>query len=279
MRDFFKSRFFIISVIIGMILVIVPSVLSIMGLGDAIRGGVNFLLTPIASAFTKISDSLGGYAEYITEFDRLKEENAQLKSEIAEMRERIYKAAELEDMNEWLYEYLELKRQHTDFQFLDADIVSREAGNYMSVFTLNRGSAHGVEVNMPIVVPEGVVGYVTEVGYGWSKAVSLIETASAIGAYIERTGQLGLIEGNFNLMEKGLCELKYLPVDADINEGDRIISSGLGSVYPRGLVIGYVEEVIPNKYSQSMSATIRPAAELNETDRVMIVTDYEEYIQ
>lgn len=279
MMDFFKSRFFIVALIIALALVIVPSVLNAMGQGVWVRNAVNTALIPAQKLFGYVTSGFDGFVSYFTEYDRLKEENAALKAEISELKDKVWSAEELVDMNNWLYRYLELKREHVDYSLLPANIVGREAGNYMTVFTMDRGSSHGVAVDMPVVDADGVVGYIAEVGSGWCKAVSILETASAIGAYVERSGELGLIEGDFDLAAEGVCEMRYLPADADVAVGDRVLSSGLGSVYPRGLVIGEVIEVYVDKYSQSKIARVKPAADMSELTKVMIITGYDEYTE
>ena len=104
---------------------------------------------------------------------------------------------------------------------------------------------------------------------------TLIESSTSIGACIERTGELGLVEGNFSLAADGICRITYLAADSDVRVGDRVVTSGTGGIYPRDLVIGYVTEVIPDEYSRTLTATIRPAATLTDLDRVMIITSYE----
>ena len=140
---------------------------------------------------------------------------------------------------------------------------------------MDRGTAHGIREGMPVVTPDGVLGYVDEAGLTWSKVRTLIESSSAIGACIERTGELGLVEGSFQLASQGLCRITYLAADSDVQIGDRVVTSGYGSVYPRDLVIGYVTEIVPDEYSRTITAYIRPASDLSNLDRVMIITSYD----
>lgn len=275
MRKFFKSKFFLIMLCIALAAVIVPSVLSLMGLSDHVRGAVITLLSPLESGMTKVTDAVAGFTEYFTEFNRLKEENEKLKEEIAELKDEYYQIEEIMATNKWLFEYLEIKREHTDYDFAMAEIVGREVGNYMTVFTLNVGTSNGVTVDMPVITADGIVGYVTEAGTNWSKVLTILESASAVGACVERTGELGLLEGDHDMREEGLCKLVYLADDSDVTAGDRIISSGLGSIYPRGLVIGIVERTEYDSYSRSVVAYVRPTADLENVSRVMVIKSYE----
>jgi len=275
MRNFLKSRFFIAIVIAAVLLVIVPSVLSLAGFDTYVRDAVNVVMTPLQKGFNYITDAIDGFASYFTRFDEIVEENARLKSELADVKSQLYDAQQTENLNEWLSTFLEIKRTHTDFTFADAAITGHESVNYMTVFTVDRGTAHGIAEGMPVVTPDGVLGYVDEVGLTWAKIRTLIESATSIGAAVERTGELGLVEGSFSLAADGLCQITYLSAESDVRVGDRIVTSGYGSVYPRGLVIGTVSEIVPDPYSRTLSAYILPAAALTGLDRVMIITSYD----
>ena len=279
MRKFLKSRFFVVTAVITLILVAVPTVFSTFGWKNPLRDAVNILMTPLQKGFNYVTDALDGFASYFTEFDELVAENTRLKTQLAQLSDRIHSAQETEMRNAWLTQFLEMKRAHTDFTFADAAITGHESVNYMTVFTIDQGTAHGIAADMPVVTPDGVLGFVDEVGLTWAKVRTLIEASTSIGACIERTGEDGLVEGSFALAEEGLCRITYLDADSDVRIGDRVVTSGYGSVYPRNLVIGYVTEVIPDEYSRTLTATIQPAAALTDLDRVMIITSYETTIE
>jgi rod shape-determining protein MreC len=125
-------------------------------------------------------------------------------------------------------------------------VISHSAGNYMTGFTLNRGTIHGIKVNMPVAVEEGIVGYVTDVGLNWCMVSTIIETASSVGAYVPRSGETGIVSGDAALRQEGVCKITYLDPAADIAVGDTVLSSGNGSVYPADLLIGEVIAVEAN---------------------------------
>ncbi len=275
MRDLFKNKFFLSIVIAAVLLTAVPGILSAAGVSLPLRNIVNVIATPFEKGFGYITDAIDGFVSYYTKFDDLVAENAALKKENAALRERLYNAEQIEKTNEYLTDFLEMKRAHTDFTFAEATVIGRGSGNYITVFTVDRGTAHGIAVGMPVVSEAGVIGYVDEAGLTWAKVRTLVESTSSIGGYIERTEELGLIEGNFDLSSAGLCEITYLAADSDVRVGDRVLTSGYGSIYPRDLVIGYVTEIIPDEYSRTLTARITPAATLTDLRKVMIITDYE----
>jgi putative intracellular protease/amidase len=111
-----------------------------------------------------------------------------------------------------------------------------------------------------------------------------IMRADRAGAYIAAIcaaprilGELGLVEGVYELKDNGICKMSYLPSEADIRVGDVILSSGVGSFYPRGLVIGSVIGLVPDEYSRTLEAQIQPASDLSDLRSVMIIKSFNAY--
>ena len=279
MARFLRSKFFIIALLLAIVLVTVPSVLALMGQGSVVRNVLNVIATPFRFVITKTEESIEGFAMYFREFDDMHEENKVLHARLKELEEQVAKSEAVREENEWLYGYLGLRRLHPDYVFEAATVVGRESGNYMTVLTLDCGSANGVKLNMPAITGEGIVGYVSEVGLTWCKVSTIIETATSVGAFVERSGEIGVVKGDYTLKNHGYCRMSYLSTDSDIKVGDRIISSGIGGVYPRGLLIGTVVEIVPDAASRTLSANIEPAVDLTDVSRVMIIKDFAGYTE
>ena len=275
MKQFFKNKFFYIMTVLALLLTIVPSVLYSMGLTFLFRDAVCVLLTPMQKVFNYATEAVDGFTAYFYKFDELVEENIALRERIAELEKQNYDAAELEERSAWMSNFLEMKSQHTDFKMLSASVTGRESGNYSKILTIDVGTGAGVTKNMPVVTSEGIVGRITELGYNWAKVTTIVEAQTSVGAYIERTEDAGICEGSFDLAPDGLCRMSYLPAEAQIAVGDRVLSTGYGSVYPRGLVIGYVETVGINEFTRSPDVTVKCAVDFSELTQVMIITDYE----
>ena len=279
MGNFFKSKSFFVLVTIFLLLAGIPTILGAMGQGSLVKDGVMAIITPFSAGARTLGDAFRGFGEYFTAFDTLKAENEALSQKVKELEAEIYDAELLEEENAWMRAYLGAKRAHTDYVFCDANLIGSEAGGYVSSFTLDRGSTSGIAVGMPVLTEDGVVGRVTEVGLTFCRVSTIINYDSSIGAYIERSGEVGLVSGDFTLRRDGLCLLEYLPFDADVEVGDTVTSSGLGSVYPRGLVIGTVKEITGDEYNHVKVAVITPAADLSDITKVMILTGYTVYTE
>ena len=272
-----KSRFFLISLAVALLLSIVPGVLCAMGQGSYIRSALVTVSTPFRWAFTKVGEGLSGFSMYFKTLEALRDENEELRAELEGYKNLVYDAELIGEENKFLDSFLGIKEEHIDFLFEDATVIGRESTNYRTVYTLSKGTLHGIEVNMPIITEKGLVGHITEVGATWSKAVLITETASAVGGFIERSGVLGVVEGTYELRTEGICQMIYIEPDSDIRVGDKVISSGIGGVYPRGLMIGKVTEIRMDEASRTLTATVEPAADLDSVAKLMIITEYNIY--
>ena len=258
---FLKSKFFIITLTVAASVAVVFTAMSLLGYSSYLKSALNFLLTPFQKLSDVVGRSVDGYVDYFTEADRLKKENEELKKQIDELRRM-----------------LEVKAEHLDYKFELADVIGREDGNYMTVFTLGKGKNSGIDRDMPIIsANSGLIGRITDAGSTWSKACSVIEMDSSVGAFVERSRAAGIVVGDYELGLKGLCKLAYLQSDADVEVGDRVMTSGVGSVYPRGLIIGTVTEVRVDESLRTVYAIVRPYADVSDLSTVTVVKSYEKY--
>ncbi len=274
MNGFFRSKAFAVLLTILIIFSGVPTILTAMGQGNLVKDAVMAICTPLMRGASSLGDAFHGFYEYFTEFDRLRAENKALAARVNELEEQIYNAELIEKENEWMRSYLGAKRANTEYTYCDANLIGSEAGGFISSFTLDRGTSSGIAVGMPVVTELGIVGRVAEVGLTFCRVSTIINYDSSIGAYVERSGAVGLVNGDFERRRDGLCILEYIPFDADVTVGDKLYSSGLGSVYPRGLYIGEVTEVTGDPFNHTKIAVVRPAADLHDITKVMILTNY-----
>ena len=153
------------------------------------------------------------------------------------------------------------------------------SGGFETLLTLNKGSAHGIQKGMPVVSTSGLVGMVVEVGINQCYVQTILKPTSSVGALSPESSDTGLLEGDFAYLYKGQAVLKYLPEDAEIKEGDTVITSGNGSVYPYGIPIGKVTEVSVNPHSRTKEAIVMPFHDFSDTKEVMILTSYVRYTE
>lgn len=278
MKQFFKNRFFYIMTVLALLVTIVPMVFYNMGVTFVFRDAVNVLLMPMQKVFHAAADAVDGFTAYFYKFDALVEENIRLKEEVAGLQAQVYDNKEMEEMYAWMSDFLEMKRQHMDYRMTAATVTGRSPERYSSMLMLDVGSSAGISVGMPVVTANGIVGQITEVGYSWSRVTTLVEAQAAIGVYVERTGESSTAMGDIRLTDDGLICMS-MSADTTVQIGDRILSAGSGEVYPRGLVVGYVQSIESNPYTRTKDVYVQCAVQMADISNVMIITDFTLYAE
>ena len=274
----FHNRFFIVCLCVAVTLSGVTSTLAIMGYNGLVRNILGTVATPFQWIGTVVTNAIEGFSGYFSSVDMLREENEALAEENRLLREQLERAELLEKENQRLRDYLSMKAEYPSFSFEEGMVIGREASNFITVLTMNRGSVHGIEQNMAVVTPEGIVGCVSEVGLTWCKVSTLLETARSVGVYLPRNNATGILSGDYSMKMDGLCKLTFVDVDvknADVQPGDAVYSSGIGSVYPPELKVGEIVSVEIDNASRTLIATVRPTVDFSEPDHMMIITGYQ----
>lgn len=270
---YFKNKFFIICFTVVLCLTVFSVVLSASGHAWFLKDAFNVISTPFRVAFNYCADGITGFFDYFTEFDRISKENEQLRVENDELKKLQADLEVLKEENAWLKDFLDVKNHNTTFEFTDATVVGKNSSSAHTTLTLNKGSLHGIAEGMVVITGQGVVGRVTEVGLNTSEVLCITDISSSVGALVERSAMIGIIEGYY----ENECRFLYTTGFTDISDivvGDIIISSGSGSIYPYGLKIGTVTDIKIDDASRSVIATIRSSVDFESVSRVMIITSF-----
>lgn len=271
---FLKSKLFLILVCVALVLTVVPAVLSAMGHTGIVRNVFLTVTYPVRAAFNTVARGFRGFGEYFTQYNALKEENLSLKQELDELQSKLDRAEVALDENEWLRKYFGISETELDLELIGANVVGYETGNTDTVYMLDKGSINGIAVNMAVITEDGIVGCVTEVGLNWCKITSIVEDSFAVGAYVARTGEHGIIKGDYSRRADGTCLMSSLPENSEVKEGDLVLSSGIGSVYPVGITVGKVISVSSDPATRTKTAIIEPAAKFDGIKKVMVIKSY-----
>ncbi|SFP78310.1 rod shape-determining protein MreC [Oscillibacter sp. PC13] len=235
------------------------------------------LASPFRSAYTSIATWFNDKQNYYQDNLSLKEENAALRKQIAEMEAEIRQARLDSEENSRLKGLLNLRDERQDLSdFEAATITEHTVTNWTSSLTLDRGTAHGVEVQDCVIDETGaLVGVISEVGYNWCTVLTIVDTDTSLGAQVFRTRDLGLANGDFSLMGENRLRLDYLPADSQLLSGDLVVTSGLGGYYPSGLVIGTIEEVQKDDSGAAAYAVLAPRVDFDQLTEVFIIKSFE----
>lgn len=266
-----RSKFAKILAAVAVFLAVFYSVIAVMGAVTPGQHIVGAIASPFRWALSSVGEAIGGIGDYFTEFKALKKENEELARRVSELEVKAAHVEDLEGENAWMREFLGVKDELEDYEMINAHVIGRESNSYMTLYLINKGSAQGIKRDMAVLSGGSVVGRVESVGLNWCKVTTILENASSVGAMCARSGARGVVDGSLGLRGEGRCSMNYINEFADIKVGDKIISSGEGSVYPYGFSIGTVEEIRLDENNRSVSAIIKPDVDLDSVTRVMIV--------
>lgn len=232
--------------------------------------------SPFRAAYASVSSWVQDKQNYYADVTALKDENAALKQQLAEMEAKVRQGEKDSEENKRLRTFSNLREQRRDLECEAATITEHSTSNWTSYLTLNRGVDHGVEQNDCVITESGyLVGVVSEVGANWCTVLNIIDTDTSLGAQVFRTNDIGVAEGDFSLMSEGRLRLDYLPAEARLLNGDLVVTSGLGGYYPSGLVIGSVEAVQTDDSGATSYAILQPSVDFDALTQVFIIKSFD----
>ena len=270
MRDFFRGKFFITLVFIACFLAGFMLNMLLDGGVTAPRDLIGFIATPFASFGTWVKNGTEDIINTFAEFSELKKENEELKKQVAKLETELADTYTNEVEIERLKKLVNVIETSHDLQYVAADIVSVSADGFGSTFSVNKGTLDGIKLNSVVVSCDGLVGKVTDIGFNWATVTAITDPSMSVGATVKRSEATGVTESDVSLRAKGLLRLSYLTADASVIRGDIVFTSGLGGVFPAGILIGKITEVESEENGLSQNATIEPAASLDGLRRVYI---------
>ena len=277
MKNFLKNHGLWVLFAAAVIAVALAVMSALSSTSSILSNAANIVASPFRSAYTAVATWFNDKQNYYRDTTALQEENAALRKRIAEMEETVRQAEAALDENERLRELLNLREQRRDLSDIEAAyITEHEVTNWTSSLTLDKGTAHGVEVGDCVIDETGVlVGVVSKTGLDWSTVLTLVDTDTSLGAQIFRTGDLVVAQGDFSLMGRDRLRLDYLPEDCQLLGGDLVVTSGLGGYYPSGLVIGSVEEVQVDDSGAASYAIVAPGVDFAALTEVFVIKSFD----
>lgn len=274
MKRFFRDN--------GLLLVIIAALLAaVLAVGSSLLGAdpLTNLAELAATPFRGISSAVANWTQERYDrtfrYDQMEQTNEELRHRVSELEEleREYQDAIRE--KERLEDLLGLAEERPEFTYEDAQVTRRTTSNWESNLTIDQGSADGVEADDCVIDQYGnLVGVVTEVGSNWSLVATVLDPSVELGGRVARTDDDAILEGDFTLMLEGQLKLSYLPEDTQLVSGDQVITSGLGGVYPAGLVVGEITGLFTEADGVSRYAQVKPAADLDSVRYVYVITDF-----
>ena len=226
----------------------------------------------VQSGVTYIKNKISKNDSYFVTVNSLQDQNEQLKKENDNLKQSNQEIEILKAENKTLKAQMKLSDMYSDFSTIPAYVIQKDFSNYSKTIVINVGNNDGIKSGMTVVAEGGVVGHIVSVEDKSSKVQTIVDTASAVSAVFENTEKSlvtrGILDSNNRI--KGT----YIDNDVVINEGDNIVTSGIGGIYPKNINVGKVKEIINTKNKTNRYVYIEPSVNFDELSNVLVINNY-----
>ena len=272
MRGILKNKPLIIMLIAILLLGILAFVTSADRSVSWIESTLGSVIQPVQRFAAKASNGIISFVQKVFKTSDADKELEQLQVRMAQLEQAADENAKLKAENERLKKLLNYVETLENYEYVTAVVTGNSQGVWFETFTINAGRNKGIEKDMPVVCAEGLVGRVIEVGANWSKVTAIIDPSSEVSVMVERTRDIGVVRGSFSATSDNQLELYFLPSGFDLVPGDKIVTSGMSSIFPKTITVGTVSEVTRRSAEGSQSnAIIEPAVDFGHLEEVLVL--------
>lgn len=222
-------------------------------------------------AYTRIKQSVSGNDSYIDELEGLKTENAELKEKIETLENKVIDYEKVYAEKEVLKSHLNLSDKYPDYDIVVADIISKSNTNWEAIYVINKGSSDGIEPGMTVIAEAGLFGYVETVTKNTAKIISVLDAGNSVSARVTRTRDEVVCKGSISLLEKQQLKVINIPTGTTLVEGDKLETSGMGGIYPKGIGIGKIIEVKNKKNPIENEAVLQMYVDFDKVETLAVI--------
>lgn len=277
MKKFFTS---VLARVLGVIMLALIGIMiysaTTGGLATVPETLTGIFVTPFQSLTTSISNSVSDFFGQLTGSGDMAERIAQLENENVKLRNQLVEYNELKQTNEWYSEILGLHEQNPEYTFAAGRVIGRDPSDFYGNFTISAGTNSDISVNDPVVATDGsLVGVVEEVGLTYAKVRTLLDPSTKAASQISRTGDTAYTAGStVDQARQNYLRMTTLERSSGAGIGDYVITSGVGGVYPSGILIGTIKKIDSATDGMTLTAEVELFADIYNLKQVMVITSF-----
>ncbi len=234
------------------------------------------VVVPLQEGMNSIGEWVGNKSDALKTVRKLKKENAKLSNKVAELTEENSLLAQNKYELERLRDMYQLDKDYSSYPKIGANVISKDAGNFFNIFTINKGSDDGIKKDMNVTSGGGLVGLVFEVGKNYAKVRSIIDDESSTSVSFPNTSETAIVSGDLKLMKDNLMNITEISKDAKIAEGDMVVTSKISNKFLPGILVGYVMKTSKDPNELTQSGQITPVVDFQHIDEVLVITTLKE---
>lgn len=235
------------------------------------EGLIRVVFTPVERAVSKLTYSIGNILSSTSKLMTVYRDNEQLRQQVEQLQQSTLTLNELSAENQRLQAMLDYKRSAPQFELVAATVIAREPGTWFNTIVINKGSDVGLTKDMSVITPKGLVGHIVAVYGNSAKVMLMLDPRSAVGGLVQRPESrvTGIVVGQ--AQSNKVPRMINLARESDVIKGDNIITSGLGGIFPKGIVIGEVFDVKNEDGGLLKYAEIKTAVDFSRLEEVFVV--------
>ena len=252
---------------------------------------LSYVYVPVQKGLTYVGYNIQNSMAYFADAKLLSQENKELKFAIDKLEEENRKLMGLEQENKRLGNLLGIKDKFQNYEMITCRIIAKDSGNWFNTFTIDKGINDGISPNMTVITPNGIVGQTVSATPSSAKVMTIIDNGGAASARLSKSRELVVVSGDITLKEElpkdlqkslsnestvkhlnpPFIRMKYIPVGVQVSVGDEVETSGVGGIFPPGIMIGKVVEVDNDKPQLMRYAIIQPTVDFKRLEEVVVL--------
>jgi rod shape-determining protein MreC len=274
--DFIKNKLLTIVLVLCLAFTIFIGITaSKKGNTGSFQGVVTSVVAPVQKYIYIAGQRISNVFYFVSSISATRKENAQLKNEIQQMRQKLVDYDKYKRENEEINKMFAFKNSHLNFSIKGANVIGKVGENWFNMMIIDAGEADGVKKGQYVINSQGLVGQVFETSLNTSKIITILDEKVNIPAKISSTGEDGMLTGISSDTNETQCKISYLPIDTKAVVGDLVITSNIISnsdvVVPSDIIIGSIERIEDEKPNLIKSAYIKPVVDFSKVEKVFII--------
>ena len=237
-----------------------------------VRNTLGYVVVPFQNGINQVGTWLNDQKNGFQNMKSLAEENEKLKEQVDELKAKNSNLVQDQEEAERLRALYNLDQEYSEYEKIGAQVIGKDTGNWYSTFTINRGSADGVEKDMNVIADGGLVGIVTGTGTHWATVRSIIDDSSNVSASVTSISQNCMVTGDLEMMDDGKIRfIQLTDKENQAQEGDKVVTSSVSNKFLKGILIGYIGDIQNDSNNLTKNGTIIPAVDFSDLQEVLVI--------
>ncbi len=236
------------------------------------KSTVGNAVSPMQKGINRVGKLISDKKDLLTSKEELLAENAKLKEKLDALSyDNQILAGENSDLDHYR-ELYQLDQKYPDYPKVAATIIGRDGNNWFHLFTIDKGTEDGIQVDMNVIAGNGLVGIVSEAGKNYAKVRAIIDDRSNVSSMFETTGETCMVKGNMQSIYNGYIDVTMISNTAEAKEGDTVVTSQISDKFLPGILVGYISNIKEETDGLSKTAQLTPAVSFDKLEHVLVIT-------